>query len=270
MKKNFFWLSSLIFILTVSNCQNDEMENIQLNSTENVLYSSNSVNGIDLSCENFGEIHNEIFAEYYELYDEDDTDDLILLAQRGNSILVDLYPGNFSHVNNELLEDFILSICGTTNLNEFNWRDHSLSILESSFETGQISNDFRITFANIISNGGTYNQIISTLDNYQQYLDSQPSSEMKTLENELLCAFRSVYISSDQYWLQDSSLTASNQSRCDPQDQIDVADATGGFVVGLVGTLGGPVASLGGSILGGYLFSKAVRVQIKRNGGRCI
>lgn len=60
MKKNFFWLSSLIFILTVSNCQNDEMENIQLNSTENVLYSSNSVNEIDLSCENFGEIHKAI------------------------------------------------------------------------------------------------------------------------------------------------------------------------------------------------------------------
>lgn len=274
MKKIFSFLGLFIIVsLVVLACNRvDNSENLStdLEKSNNNLALSNRGSSNDM-----GEIHNNVLKEYYRLYSEDDTDDLVLMNTRLNEISVSLYPTKFAIIPAEEIESFTEAAYGATDVNDFNYLEHSVTSLDQAVLNGYISSNFRDTMKPLIISSPSYEYTLNTLENYRTQLINNPESEVNNREIDIVNGMISVYASSHDLWTNNDPTPYSPLQRnllggCDPEDQIALADAWGGFMGGSVGFFGSPAGALALGYLGSWGFSKAVRVQIKKNGGRCM
>lgn len=273
MKKIFSFLGVFLIVsLIILACNRIESSE---NITTETERSSNVVLRSAESSNDMGEIHNTVLKEYYRLYSEDDTDDLILMNKRLNNISVSLYPTKFSIIPDEEIENFTNIAYGATDANNFNYSQHSINSLEEALSNGYISSDFHETMKPLIISSPSFEYTLNVLENYKTDLKTKPESEIKNRETDIINGMISIYKGSHDLWTNNDPTPYAPLQRnllggCDPEDQIALADTWGGFMGGTVGLFGSPAGGIALGYLASWGFSKAVMVQIKKNGGRCM
>lgn len=277
MKKALSILSILsFFIFIIYACTNQD-ENIVNTSPETKVVNANkTMETENISPEELGQIHNNILKQYYSLYGENDTEDLLEMNKRLNEISVDLYPSKFTLLSDDEIATFTEFSYGATNVTGWDYRTHSINALDDALGNGTISQDFYDMFKSLVVDGGTYEETLGKLQDYKTALSNQPASTIKTTETNFINGAISVYTSSKEYWANDPDLQSSNTSGkyfggCDPEDQIAIADTYGSIMGGLFGVAtSGGVSSVVWGAVGSWGFSKAIRMQIKKNNGKCV
>ncbi|WBV59469.1 hypothetical protein PFY12_10405 [Chryseobacterium camelliae] len=195
------------------------------------------------------------------------------MNKRLNQISVDLYPTKFSIMSDDDVEDFTIGAYGAITLDGFNYKEYSINTLNNSLSTGYISQEFHDLMLPLLNSSNSYEYTLNQLENYRDNLSTVPASEIKDRETEILNQMIPVFQSSHELWSNNDPTPYGKFNLfggCDPEDQIALADAWGGFMGGTVGIWGTPAAGLALAALGQWGFSKAIRVQIKKNGGKCI
>lgn len=259
-------LSVILFSCTRQDVVSDKQSTIDENS-KNICNRS-----LSIECSDFGKYHNLSLDSYFEKYgNTDDFEDLVVETRK---IINATYESDsssvlFSQMNNmtdESIETLLINALGTTNINYLKntYISTGVNVINNSVRNGTISNEFGAFLVGLSDKDKTYSQIENEIQNYRNI------HVLSVNEENTLCIFSSVHSSSKLFWQQnpmlDNNLISSKWGSCDPEDQIDFADAWCGIVGALVTIEAG---GIGGAITGPAA-SRFIKSLIRRNGGKCI
>lgn len=260
LKKSFNLVAILISSILLINCEN---QNSEISQETELLFDYN----ID-----YGKIHNDGLEEYYNKYSMDKTASLSLIFERLNEInnKNNLKKTKVSSVKmNEFAEFFVNSKSRKTKNIHFSPNLRFIELLDffenKDFYSPKVTNLLK----GFIQNNTSAEEVIREISNIRDL------GNISKEDDNVLYAFSSIYVASDQFWSKKESENkinyAKSSSDCNPKWQVRLADAAGGIFGAMFGSALAPgLGTAIGASVGSQGMSALIEKQQDDRGGKCV
>tara|TARA_R110002074_G_scaffold96401_10_gene209499 strand:+ start:342 stop:1085 length:744 start_codon:yes stop_codon:yes gene_type:complete len=244
-------LSIFIFTLAILFMACNENESIIENSEKAIILN------ID-----YGKIHNESLEAYYNEYGFNAITNIKGLTEKLYDITKINNSELFINDNKEQSINFVINqIFEASTLTKYNYSRKTVNLFLEGSKSGLISSKLADFFIGIIERNESKDIILNQLDEFSS------KNKLTIREQIYIDIFKSIYISSDQFWDEKEQLGLISFNKaigsCVPSHQVRIADAAVGVAAFF---LGGPVTSL----IASQLASALVEHQQAENNGQCI
>ena len=258
-------ISMIVLILMSSflifNCENQNSETI-VEDTSKLIFDYN----ID-----YGKIHNEGLEKYYKKYNESKTSNLSLIFERLNGINNQNNLAK-SKVSNEQINEFANFFTNSKSIQAKNSgflpNTRFAELLDFFEQKDCYSNELTSLLKGFIENDSSPKEVI------QKISDFRSSENISAKDDNILYAFSSIYIASDEFWNEQENnhkIYYAKSSSCSASAQVRFADAAGGIFGALFGSAIAPgLGTAIGASVGSQGMSALIEKQQEDRGGNCV